>query len=193
MRRPKTPIATVVAAVALFVALAGSAAAAGHYLITSTAQIKPSVLKQLKGKAGPHGPQGQAGPEGPAGAPGAAGPAGPGGPSNLSAITTVIGPTVEVENDKVKGANAACPPGDRAVSGGGYSSITGIDDSEMETTHTSWFIIVYNQTGITLNINASVECAAGGQAVAADVHHAMPSRFKQRLAELTAAVEARKR
>lgn len=39
----------VIALLALFVSLAGTGIAATHYLITSTKQIKPSVLKQLKG------------------------------------------------------------------------------------------------------------------------------------------------
>lgn len=74
---------------ALVFAMAGGAFAAsgGHkhanssrsgkhkssYVITSTKQVSPKVLKQLKGARGP------AGPEGKAGAVGAAGPAGPAG------------------------------------------------------------------------------------------------------------------
>jgi hypothetical protein len=66
-----------VAYIALFVALGGTSIAASRYIITSTKQIKPSVLRQLqgKGKAGPQGsagPQGAAGSQGAAGAPGAA-------------------------------------------------------------------------------------------------------------------------
>ena len=52
-RRP--PAATAIALLALFVALGGSAFAATHYLITSTHQIKPSVLSQLRGNRGPRG------------------------------------------------------------------------------------------------------------------------------------------
>jgi hypothetical protein len=65
--------------VALIFALTGSAYAANKYLITSTKQIKPSVLKALTGKAGPAGGAGPAGAQGPAGPAGAQGPAGPAG------------------------------------------------------------------------------------------------------------------
>lgn len=73
-----------VACLALFVALTGTGIAASHYLVTSTKQIKPSVLRALHGKRGPEGP---AGPTGFAGAPGARGPAGPeGGTSRLNGL-----------------------------------------------------------------------------------------------------------
>jgi hypothetical protein len=67
--------AMVVALLALFVALGGSAIAARHYLINSTKQISPKVLAKLKGNAGPPGPAGTgaAGKEGARGKEGAAG------------------------------------------------------------------------------------------------------------------------
>ena len=56
-RFPRLSPASALALAALFFALGGGAAvAANHYLITSTKQIKPSVLKQLKGARGPAGP-----------------------------------------------------------------------------------------------------------------------------------------
>ena len=62
LRRPSP--AMVVACLALFVASAGTSIAAKHYLITSTKQIKPSVLKQLKGAKGSRGYTGAQGTQG---------------------------------------------------------------------------------------------------------------------------------
>jgi hypothetical protein len=67
--------------VVLVFVMSGGAYAAGKFLITSTKQIKPSVLAQLKGKVGKTGPAGLVGPRGavgPAGAQGSAGAAGKG-------------------------------------------------------------------------------------------------------------------
>jgi hypothetical protein len=79
--------ANVVATLALVFAMAGGAAAASHYLITSTKQISPKVLKELKktgargatGPAGAQGAQGAAGANGVNGAAGAKGEPGPEG------------------------------------------------------------------------------------------------------------------
>ena len=65
--------AMAVALLALFLALGGSAFAAKHYLLSSTKQISPKVLKSLKGKTGPRGLTGTTGPQGPQGPQGSQG------------------------------------------------------------------------------------------------------------------------
>jgi Collagen triple helix repeat (20 copies) len=72
-----------IAVLLLILAMGGGAWAAKKYLITSTNQIKPSVLKALKGKAGPRGATGPIGPGGPAGPIGATGPQGPTGQQGI--------------------------------------------------------------------------------------------------------------
>jgi len=59
--------ATILAGLALLVSLAGTGLAAHRYLVTSTSQISPKVLKALRGNAGPRGPQGVHGHQGAAG------------------------------------------------------------------------------------------------------------------------------
>ncbi len=92
---------TVIAVIAVVMALSGTAVAAQRYLITNTKQISPVVLKQLTamavkqakgstaggtgaagatGATGPRGPQGEPGPAGEKGAQGDRGPEGPPGP-----------------------------------------------------------------------------------------------------------------
>jgi hypothetical protein len=88
IRRRITP-GTVVATIALLFAMTGGAYAAKRFLITSTKQISPSVLKALKGKAGPAGTAGAAGPQGPAGPAGPVGAGTPGSPgSNGQSVTS---------------------------------------------------------------------------------------------------------
>jgi Collagen triple helix repeat (20 copies) len=94
--RRRLTYANVAATLALVFAMSGGAYAAGHFLITSTKQIKPSVLKQLQGRAGKtgaNGAQGPAGPGGPQGPGGAQGPAGPAGPTGATGATGPAGPT----------------------------------------------------------------------------------------------------
>jgi hypothetical protein len=78
MRR-RFSYANVAATLALVLSMSGGALAANHYLIHSTKQISPKVLKKLKGKqgkAGTAGKSGLPGAPGKDGAPGAQGPQG---------------------------------------------------------------------------------------------------------------------
>src|SRR5580693_718501 len=78
--RRRLTYANVVVTFALVFAMSGGAYAASKYLITSTKQIKPSVIASLKGKGGVPGAPGAQGPVGVAGAQGPAGPGGKEGP-----------------------------------------------------------------------------------------------------------------
>lgn len=62
--RNRLGIPGLIAIIALVFAMGGAAYAAKKYVITSTGQIKPSVLKQLKGKQGKQGPAGTNGTNG---------------------------------------------------------------------------------------------------------------------------------
>ena len=134
MRSPSTWIA----ALALFVALGGTAIAAQHYLITSTKQIKPSVLHQLrsagsKGIAGPKGATGatgETGPRGPKGETGAEGPKGERGPEGNDAR---VGGWEELESlSKVQGESNFEEPAVRTEAGGATARLRGVLDTTKE-------------------------------------------------------------
>ncbi|HWX44594.1 MAG TPA: hypothetical protein VNY52_04645 [Solirubrobacteraceae bacterium] len=97
---------------ALVLAMSGGAYAATRYVITSTKQISPKVLKALQGKAGANGAGGATGPAGPAGPSGPAGATGPAGPAGQS-VTGVAASKIECEAGGVKytsanGSTAVC-------------------------------------------------------------------------------------
>jgi hypothetical protein len=87
--RKNVGFAGLIAALVLVLAMSGGAWAAKKYLINSASQIKPSVLKKLKGAVGPQGPQGLAGAPG---AKGDAGPPGEKGTNGLSVTNTKLNP-----------------------------------------------------------------------------------------------------
>ena len=120
-----------VALVALLIALGGTAVAARHYLITSTSQIKPSVLRALHGAAGAKGPKGATGatgatgpggpratgPQGATGPSGATGPAGPGNTYTVKSLRNLsFGETVTL--------TPLCHSGDVVI--GGWTSARGV-------------------------------------------------------------------
>src|SRR5437899_12577850 len=128
--RPRKPApATVISLVALFFALGGTALAS-RYLITSASQIKPNVLRKLKGPAGPAGPAAPAGPRGVTGAQGPAGAQGragePGSAAALSHLTKgesaeesyAFEPAVKAYAEL---AVALCAEGQKVISGGTFN------------------------------------------------------------------------
>ena len=127
-KRLRVSPATVIAGLALVFAMTGGAYAAKKYLITSTKQISPSVLKSLQGKAGPagangvQGPAGPAGPQGPAGTAGAkgdAGAAGSQGSVGLKGERGATGPQGEEGPQGENGKNGATGPAGSPWSSGG--------------------------------------------------------------------------
>ncbi len=85
----------------LVFAMSGGAFAASKFLITSTKQISPKVLKALSGKRGPAGPQGVAGA---VGAQGAAGPAGKDGAAGKEGLQGKEGPQGQPGEKGVEGS-----------------------------------------------------------------------------------------
>jgi hypothetical protein len=115
--RKRFTYANVAMTLALVFAVTGGAYAASKYVITSTKQIKPSVLASLKGKAGPGGKEGPAGKEGKAGAQGPAGEKGAAGANGANGVSVTsteskskIGPCTEggSEFKSAGGATYAC-------------------------------------------------------------------------------------
>jgi Collagen triple helix repeat (20 copies) len=104
--RKRFTYANVAMTLALVFAMSGGAYAAGKYLITSTKQINPKVLKQLQGKAGPAGTPGTQGPAGPAGSPGPQGPQGPAGKDGTNGTNGAPGESVAA--GQVKVGETAC-------------------------------------------------------------------------------------
>jgi hypothetical protein len=129
MKRHMT-YANVAATLALIFSMAGGAFAASHYLITSTKQIKPSVLAQLRGLRGLAGPAGSAGSQGREGVAGldqitqvaAPGPQGPAGPAGAG-LRGVAGPEGQgVTGPTGPGVGATGPTGEK---GSGSTGATG--------------------------------------------------------------------
>ena len=77
--RGRITYANVAATLALVFSMSGGALAANHYLINSTKQINPKVLKKLQGHNGRSGTKGTTGPAGAAGPTGSQGLQGSGG------------------------------------------------------------------------------------------------------------------
>src|SRR5580704_2106272 len=109
----------VVAVLALVFAMSGGAFAAGRYLITSTKQISPKVLKALKGNAGAAGAKGAAGAAGAAGAVGAVGATGAGGPAGGAGVAGADGASVTSKEIKVGEAECA------KLGGSQFTSVSG--------------------------------------------------------------------
>ena len=174
--RLRTPSPTaVIALLALFFALGGTAIAAKHYLITSASQIKPSVLNQLQGKTGPPGPAGANGSNGANGTQGPQGPQGangPPGPTTLSAITEHEGPTEgyvsnpEFAGDYFAVSVALCGAGEKVVSGTeGFDVAPTALAAYRGEGGTSFIVAAAKEENVAGSVFARAFCAKSGSAV----------------------------
>jgi hypothetical protein len=156
--------ATILAAIALFVALTGTAVAGANALITGAqikngsiglADLSGSAKAALKGKRGPAGQRGAAGLAGPAGLPGPAGPAGPKGVEVVKhyKASKILAPGA------IDGLAMVCPAGEGVLSGGGYSGI-GFAFSD-HVAGNGWVYLVENASGISITIDGYITCAPG--------------------------------
>lgn len=105
--RKRATYANVAATLALLFAMTGGAFAASKYLITSTKQIKPSVLAQIKGKNGAPGKAGAAGAQGPQGQ---AGPAGAKGENGSNGTNGTNGADGKAGKDGAAGSKGSTGP-----------------------------------------------------------------------------------
>ena len=126
--RRRFGVGGVVAVVVFVFALSGGALAAGRYVVSSTKQISPKVLKALRGDAGPAGKAGAAGATGVAGAAGPAGSVGPAGPAGS------VGPAGAAGSTGPAGAaGAAGPAGPKGNEGSPWTDGGSLPEGAMET------------------------------------------------------------
>jgi hypothetical protein len=143
--RRRTSYANVVSTLALVLAIGGGTAwAAHHYLIVSTSQIKPSVLKKLHGANGHNGHNGTNGSAGATGATGVTGATG----ANLTSQTPL--PSGQSESGFYAAAGGTSTTGFIG---------TGITYSQPLTAAISDSNIIWNKAGTT-----SIHCPAYGKA-----------------------------
>jgi Collagen triple helix repeat (20 copies) len=132
--------ANVTMTLALVLAMGGGALAAKHYVISSTGQISPKVLKKLAGKRGrpgPAGPAGERGPQGPMGEKGANGVNGINGKdgsngANGESVTNTAVPTSSTSCGKLGGAEFKVGAGTPTFACNGKEGPSGINGKSIK-------------------------------------------------------------
>jgi hypothetical protein len=160
LRKPSP--AMIVACLALFVASAGTSIAASHYIITSTKQIKPSVLVKLRGAKGPRGargPQGPAGIDGIDGVNGVNGVNGAQGPPGITSVSEVNGASLILTPGTYGAAPTAYCPAGSIVVGTGWFGPENAVGGFVESYH--YFVGGFfgNDSSITITAYVQAICA----------------------------------
>jgi hypothetical protein len=144
--------ANVLATLAVFFAMSGGALAAKHFLLNSTKQISPAVLKKLKGNAGKKGSTGAQGAKGETGATGptgAKGETGPKGEAGLSALASLPSGATESGDYGTSESNVTTA---KLMSSTSTFPVPLAERAEISN-------VIYNKLGET-----STHCAGPGQA-----------------------------
>jgi hypothetical protein len=138
--RRSVTYANVVSTLALFLVLAGGTAyAATHYVITSTTEIKPSVLTQLKGRTGATGATG------------------------LNHYTFATSAEQPDPADQQASYTEPCPSGEHVFGGGvldyGESTAEVVNTSAPADDAEAWVAYVDNPTGTATSFTVYAICA----------------------------------
>lgn len=187
--RKRLTYANVAATLALVFAMTGGAFAASHYIITSTKQISPKVVKHLKGKRGKRGktgatgatgPQGVPGPEGKAGPKGTQGPEGKAGAPGATSVLTRYGPETTATSGNLAGSYAACESGE-SVTGGGFNLTATPANTNLSTEADRPSVITYIKIGpITLPLYVAPAEGTAATGWYASIRNATGSEVKIR-------------
>ena len=132
------------------------------------AKLSNSAMEALAGESGPAGPAGPAGPQGPAGAQGPAGPSAVGKLTPATVNFSVSGGSDPSATIKI--VTAACPAGQRVVSGG-YFMDAGIAFADKTYDGNGWSVGIDNYgSSVTADGNITALCSPAGMAVASSVN-----------------------
>jgi hypothetical protein len=130
-------------------------------VISSTNQIKPSVLNKL------HGANGRNGTNGAAGAAGATGASGVPGLSGYMVVHGTTNTSVPALQSAV--GETACPSGDVVLGGGpnvvgvtATNNPMSIEESQPDTSNNAWAVTMENNLSSTQQFNVYAVCAKVG-------------------------------
>jgi hypothetical protein len=131
----------------------------GSLQVNDLSRRARSALRGRRGAQGPTGARGAQGPAGPAGATGGQGAAGPQGPSGATRVTAFVSEPTPTT------AEVFCPPGERAVGGGGFAADLGFlyDTSPIPDENAvpiGWTASAEGTGGEVATVFAYVVCAA---------------------------------
>jgi hypothetical protein len=163
------------AGVVLAVVVAGTADAAGQYLITSTTQIKPKVLKALRGARGPRGTTGAS------------------GGFSTANVTVVHAALISVPGSTAADSVATCPTGSVVIAGGidgGTTPALAAIGYDEPLGTSSWEVVIGNLDSQTDTFGAVATCARSSSVVATATSGRLSGAQRATLAHQLASVRA---